>query len=121
MVRATVDVSTVRAFAVRRLGQLKRSVRANIFDIIGAVALVRVGIGGQLLLTALADSGRQILLVAILLVLDLGHRRRFPDGLALILAITTQFCEEINRKKSRILFFAGVLTVSPKYCSDQSR
>lgn len=90
MVRAAVHVSAVRTLAVRRLGQLKRRVRADIFDIIRRIALISIRIGGQLLLTPLADARRQILLIPVLFVLYLRHRRGFPDRLTLIIAIPTQ-------------------------------
>lgn len=69
MVRSTVDVAAVGAFAVGRLGELKRRVWANVLDVVGGLGFVRV-VDVQRLRTA-THSHRQVLLVAVVLVLDL--------------------------------------------------
>lgn len=80
VVRTAVDIPAVRALAVREGGfrQLERRVRAYIFDVVCGFGLVGIAVDGQWLWTAI-HAYRQILLVAILLVLDLGHRGRFAD------------------------------------------
>lgn len=87
MVRTTVNVPAVRAFAVGGLGQLERGVGTNVLDVVrGLGGLVRVGVHGQLLgsaSTAPSDTHRQILLVPVLLVLYLRHRRRLANRVVL--------------------------------------
>lgn len=85
VVRPAVNVPAVRALAVSRLGQLEGRIGTNIFYVVRGFGLV--GVVDVERLRAAPHAYRQVLLVAILLVLDLSHGGGFPYRMVLGVAV----------------------------------
>lgn len=89
VVRPTIDVSTVRAFAVCRLGELEGGVGADILDVVGGLRLI--GVLQRKWLLPPADPDCEVLLVSVVLVLHLGHGGGLADGLTGIPPFSSNF------------------------------
>lgn len=92
MVRPTVHVPAVRAFTVSRFGQLERGIRTYVLDVVCRFGLISIRINGQRLRSS-SRSHREVLLISILLVLYLSHRRRFTHRPILALPLTPNLCK----------------------------
>lgn len=95
MVRPAINVPAVRALAVGGFGQLEGGVGTDILDVIRRFGLVSVRVDRQGLLAAPHPHG-EVLLVSVLLVLYLSHRRGLAHRPILPLPLAPHFWNRQN-------------------------